>query len=83
MASEAEIPEETLHHFKASMHRFAEDTADCWKQEHLSSLEPLINYQDEDLGTKTKHCPWKSKLDLDWVEGWTKQHPLVPFHLLY
>lgn len=52
MASEAEIPQETHHHFKASMHRFAQDAADCWKQEYLSSLEPLLKYLYENLGTK-------------------------------
>ena len=54
MASENEIPKEMHHHFKAPMHRFAQDAAGCREQEHLLSFEPLTKRQYEDLGTKTK-----------------------------
>jgi len=54
MASETEIPQETHHHFKVPMHRFAQDAAGCQEQEHLSSFEPLTKYQYEVLGIKSK-----------------------------
>lgn len=54
MASETEISKETHQHFKAPMHRFAQDAAGCREQEHLPSFEPLRKFQYEDLNIKNK-----------------------------